>query len=79
MLCWEHPAAFPFAKYSRMPGSCCPKAQLAAEAEALRKRVAQGRAEQNRARQGALEMVLPRYNNVKKDMARSARNGIAME
>lgn len=44
------------------------KARLAMEAEALRKRVAQGRAEQNRARQKALEMVLQRYYNVKAGM-----------
>ena len=44
------------------------KTQLAVEAEALRKRVAQGRAEQNRARQKAMEMVLQRYFNVKAGM-----------
>lgn len=49
------------------------KARLGAEAETLRKRVAQGRAEQNRARQLALEKVLARYNNVKKEMEGSMR------
>lgn len=49
------------------------KTRLSAEAETLRKRVAQGRAEQNRARQKALEKVLARYNNVKKEMDSSQR------
>ena len=44
------------------------KGRLAVEAEGLRKRVAQGRAEQNRARQKAMEMVLQRYFNVKAGM-----------
>jgi hypothetical protein len=48
------------------------KSRLAMEAEALRKRVAQGRAEQNRARQKALEMVLQRYYNVKAGMESGA-------
>jgi hypothetical protein len=41
------------------------KERLATEAEALRKRVAQGRAEASRTRQRDLERVLQRYNNVK--------------
>lgn len=44
------------------------KGKLASEAEALRKRIAQGRAEQNRARQLALERLLQRYNNVKAEL-----------
>lgn len=39
------------------------KAKLSLEAESLRKRVAQGRAEQNRARQVALEKMLLRYHS----------------
>jgi hypothetical protein len=41
------------------------KMKLAAEAEALKKRIAQGRGEVNRARQNELERLLQRYNNVK--------------
>lgn len=44
------------------------KGKLASEAEALRKRIAQGRAEQNRARQLALERMLQRYENVKAEL-----------
>ena len=39
------------------------KSKLSLEAESLRKRVAQGRAEQNRARQVALEKMLLRYHS----------------
>ena len=44
------------------------KQKLAVEAEALKRRVAQGRAEANRARQTDLERILQRYNNVKGEL-----------
>jgi hypothetical protein len=44
------------------------KVRLAAEAEALKKRISQGRGEVNRARQTELEKLLQRYNNVKTDL-----------
>ena len=44
------------------------KQKLAVEAEALKRRVAQGRAEANRARQTDLERILQRYNNVKSEL-----------
>ena len=53
------------------------KSRLAMEADALRKRVAQGRAEQNRARQIALEKMLQRYYNSKAEMEQSHRLGVA--
>jgi membrane protein involved in colicin uptake len=44
------------------------KTKLSAEAEALKKKVAQGRADQNRLRQLELERLLQRYHNVKSDL-----------
>ena len=44
------------------------KQKLAVEAEALKRRIAQGRAEANRARQTDLERILQRYNNVKSEL-----------
>ena len=49
------------------------KSKLALEAEALRKRVAQGRAEQNRARQISLEKMLQQYYNSKQSMENTHR------
>jgi hypothetical protein len=43
------------------------KRKLGAEAEALKKRIATGRAEVNRARQVELERLLQRYHNVKEE------------
>jgi hypothetical protein len=44
------------------------KAKLVSEAETLKKRIAQGRAEQNRQRQLELERLLQRYHNVKTEL-----------
>jgi len=44
------------------------KQKLALEAEALKRRIAQGRAEANRARQTDLERILQRYSNVKGEL-----------
>lgn len=44
------------------------KRKLGQEAETMRKRIAQQRAEQNRNRQVALEKLLQRYHNVKKEL-----------
>jgi hypothetical protein len=52
------------------------KSRLAMEADGLRKRVAQGRAEQNRARQLAVEKMLQRYHNSKHDMEQAHRLGV---
>lgn len=49
------------------------KSKLGNEAEALRKRLAQGRSDQNRARQQALEKLLLRYHNTKADMEQNHR------
>ena len=49
------------------------KGHLSMEAEGLRKRIAQGRAEQNRARQLALERMLQRYSNVKAESEQQHR------
>ena len=50
------------------------KQKLAVEAEALKRRIAQGRAEANRARQTDLERMLQRYNNVKGELEAHQRS-----
>lgn len=50
------------------------KKKLGAEAETMRKRIAQGRAEQNRLRQKTLEQVLQRYSNTKAECLTQHKN-----
>jgi len=53
------------------------KKKLGAEAETMRKRIAQGRAEQNRLRQKTLEQVLQRYSNSKGECLTQQKNELA--